>query len=430
MNDVKILGEFYFSQMLGKPIYNAAGERIGCIKDMAVRWESHYPRIVGIKYASKVHKLIPCEWINAYGKRGLELTAGFTLQHTVALQDEDIYISKWLLDKQIIDLQGYKLVRVNDITLSWISEQRTSMVLTAVDIGIRGLFRRLGLEFLVKRAEPKLVGWQHIKPLDNWNSSLQLTMEKQQLKELHPADLADLLEELDYKSRARFIDHLDSQQTVEALAVMDLETQVEIINQMESERASDILEELPADEAADILSELSDERSQELLNLMESDDADDVRELMQHEEGTAGALMTTEYIAFASHLSAGQAIDKLRELAPAAETIYYIYVTDSTEHLEGVLSLRELIIASPDSLLVELMHKKVAAVTAADEFDRAAEIIGKYGLLALPVVDEDFVMQGIITVDDVLDMLLPERSKLDAYSLLAKGKKQKGALAG
>jgi len=320
MNKVKLL---YFSRLLGKPIYDSTGRKIGRIKDMAVRWEGSYPEVTGIKYASQIHTLIPFEQVASCGETGVVLAGEFDPQQAVPLQESAIYISKWLLDKQIIDLKGTRMVRVNDIMLSLIDpDGRQSLILTAVDIGMRGLFRRLGLEFLFKNYKQNLLGWQYIKPLESWNSALQISRDKQQLSELHPADIAELLEEMSHKQRVDFMRTLGAQLTGDALTEVDLETQVEIIGQIDRDQASDILEDMPPDEVADILGELSVEKSEELLKLMEADEAEDVRELMQYEEGIAGALMTTEFIALSPDVSAEQAIVQLREEASEAETIY------------------------------------------------------------------------------------------------------------
>jgi magnesium transporter len=420
MHEVKMVGEFYFSKLIGQPIYDIDGNRFGRIKDIAVRWDGIYPRVIGIKYANKIHNLIPIEWIALKDNYEVKLTGDFTVNQTIPLLENDIYASKWLLDKQIIDLKGSKMVRVNDIILSWVvQDEKQHMVLIAVDIGVRGLFRRLGLEFLFTKFKQNWLILEFIKPLESWNSNLQLNRLKQQLTELHPADIAELIEEMDYKRRANFIENLDDQQAIDTLAELNLDTQVEIIEQMDAQRASDILEEMAPDEAADILGELPAEKSEGLLQLMESDDAEDVRELMQYEEGTAGALMTNEFIALSSHITAEEAINQLRELSPTAETIYYLYVMDEEEHLQGVLSLRELIVAAPQTTLADLMHTKVAIVQDEDNYQKVAEVINKYSLLAVPVVDENNIMVGIVTVDDVLDILMPERGKLDTYSWFA-----------
>lgn len=420
MHAVKLLGKFYFSQMLGKSIYDAAQKRIGRVSDMTVCWNYSHPSVSGIKYARKVHELIPFELVDHCDESGLYLNCDYTENCTVPLQDEEIYISKWLLDKQIIDLKGVKIVRVNDITLSWlVYDGRVMMVLTAVDIGIRGLFRRLGLEFLFKRFENRWLGWQYIKPLENWNSALQLKMEKQQLGQLHPADIADLLTEMDYKRRAIFIDHLDAHQTLKALSEMELATQVKIIGQMEAGRAMAILRGLPSDEVADILGELPSGKSEPLLKLMRSVDAEALRKLMQYKSGTAGALMTKEYIGFSGEMTAHCALNRLREIAGAAEIIYYLYVLNEYGRLEGVLSLRRLITANGDARLYDMMERKVIAAQDTDSDHLVAKMMTKYGLLAVPVIDLNGNMLGIVTVDDVLSLVLAERGKADAYSMFA-----------
>ncbi|MGI6119097.1 MAG: magnesium transporter [Desulfosporosinus sp.] len=424
MSDLKVLGEFYFSQLSNKPIWDAKGRRIGRLYDMAIRWDSVSPHVTGIRYAKGISDLIPIEWVASWDSKGLRLSTAFDPLLTSPLHDDETFIGKWLLDKQIIDLEGSKLVRVNDISLSWVSHnERKLIVLVAVDIGVRGLFRRLGVEFLLSRVENKFVGWQYIKPLESRTSSLQLTREKEQLRQLHPADVADIIEELDYKHRANFLDALDSQQAIDALTEMELDTQIEMINQMDEDRASDILEEMPADQAADILGELSSAKSEKLLCLMESDDAEDVRELMQYKEDTAGSLMTTEYIGLQFSLTAEQAINELRRLAPDAETIYYLYVVDEQETLEGVLSLRELIIASPDIPLKDIMHTKIVKVSPYDDREKVTDIIHKYGLLAVPVVNDQIQILGIITVDDVLELLI-DRPRVENRSTLIARRRQ------
>ncbi|WP_371362606.1 magnesium transporter [Sporomusa rhizae] len=417
MNTVTNIGEFYFSQLLGKPILDEAGRCIGKVKDMVVKWDGAAPRVTGIKYGRNTKGLVPIQFVAEINGKHLKLTGQLASAILLPLKDDEIYVSKWLLDKQIIDFKGSKLVRVNDITLTWVEhDNQRGLVLVAVDIGLRGLFRRLGLEFLVKNREHNFIGWQFIKPLEDRTSSLQLSRDKERFSQLHPADIADIIEQLDYNSRASFIKNLDSRQAINALAEMDLDTQIEIITQMDQEQASDLLEDMPPDEAADILGELPDEKSQELLSLMESDDAEEVQELMNYPDDTAGALMTTEYIGLSAKISAEEAIERIRQMAPTAETIYYIYVLDDKETLLGALSLRELILASPQAALDGIMHEKVIYVRHDDSHRKVADIIHKYGLLAVPVVDEQNAMLGIITVDDVLEILLPERGRGDVSS--------------
>jgi Mg2+ transporter MgtE len=246
--------------------------------------------------------------------------------------------------------------------------------------------------------------------------NLRLTLEHPSLKDLHPADLADIIEDMDSISRTHLLAGLDRQTAIEALTEADLDTQVEIITGMDSTSASEMLAEMPPDEAADILGALPEEKSSELLNLMNKDEAEDVRELMEYEENTAGALMTTEFISFPADTTAEDCINRLRELSPTAETIYYLYIIDHAAVLRGVVSLRDLIVAQPQTTLGSIARSRVVTVQGDDNFKRVQEIVTKYDLLALPVVDEQGVLLGIITVDDVMETVFPDRSNLDSFT--------------
>lgn len=413
MEKVKILGEFFLSQVLGKAIIDKEGKVIGRLRDMATCWGNIYPKVTGIKYAKHVQKHIDIEEIEQWDQNGLKLKSTLASCQLRSLQDDEIYISKWLLDKQIIDLKGSKVVRVNDIKLAWIDcGQYRDIVLLAVDIGLRGLMRRIGMEFLAGRRAPHLVGWQYIKPLETRTANLRLKLEQSQIKDLHPADLADIIDDLDSISRNQLLANLDNKTTAEALTEAELDTKVAIIATMDSTRASKILAEMPHDEAADILSELPEEKSNELLGLMAREEARDVRELMEYPKNTAGALMTTEFIAFQADMTAEESINKLRELAPSAETIYYLYVVDEKGVLKGVLSLRDLIVAPPQANLASIMRTKVINVKHYDHYNTVRETVIKYNLLAVPVVNEDGTLLGIITIDDVMDIVKPDRSGL------------------
>ena len=417
MDKVRVLGEFFFSRIQGKPIYDHEGRLVGQVRDLAIRWDKETPKVTGIKYAKGVQQHIPVEQVANICEERFELRGKFTEEMLIPLQADEIYMGKWLMDKQIIDLKGSKVVRVNDIKLFWLqSRDRNYIVPAAVDIGLRGLARRLGLEFLFRRRENHFVWWEFIQHLEEKTAALQLRSEKSQIDQMHPADLAEIIEDLDYKKRTDFIEDLDVEVAAEAFAEMELDTQLEILEHMNSQQASDILEEMPPDDAADILAELPEEKSDELLNLMEPEEAQEVRELMDYEEGTAGALMTTEYIALAPELTADEAIAQLRRLAHEAETIYYLYLLQEDGTLVGVVSLRELIIAEPDARLQDFMQTRVLSVAPQDPDREVAELVNKYNLLAIPVVDNDNKMLGIITVDDVLELLVPDRGSLETFA--------------
>jgi CBS domain-containing protein/sporulation protein YlmC with PRC-barrel domain len=417
MDKIKVLNEFFFSQIRAIPIFDHDGRKVGNLRDLAISWENEQPRVTGIKYAKNVQKHIPVQQIANISAKGVELSGRFEESSLIPLKPNEIYMGKWLMDKQIIDLKGSKVVRVNDIRLFWL--QRNGMrylVPAAVDIGLRGLARRLGVECLLRRTANHFVRWQSIQHLEEKTAALKLLSEKQQLDQLHPADLADLIEDLDYRTRSDLIEELDAETAAEAVAEMELDTQVEIIEHLGRQQAVDILQEMPVDEAADLLGEMSEEKSDELLKLMEPEDAQEVRDLMSYEEETAGALMTTEYIALPPEITAAEAIVRLRQLAAAAETIYYLYIQSKQEKLMGVVSLRELLIADPETTLEDVMQDRLIFVHPEDDHEKIAELLNKYGLLAIPVLAKNNKMLGIITVDDVLEILLPDRSSLETFS--------------
>lgn len=421
MGQVQILGEFYFSKVMKKPILDATGKKIGRVMDMAVRWDDISPRVVGIKYAKNVQKLIPISCIQNWNEEGLTLKETFTTEQLIPLQQDETYVGKWILDKQIIDIKGSKLVRVNDIKLSIVyHEENKTVILVAVDIGVRGLFRRIGMEKLVSRFDHKFLGWQYITPLQNKMDNLKIDVdfEHERLSQLHPADIADIIEEMDHRDRTNLINRLDPHMVADALAEADLETQVEIIERLDHEKASDILEEMPSDEAADILSELSTEKSEALLNLMEPEEAREVRDLMEYPEDTAGALMTTEYLSFPATMTVEEVLTHLRQHKPEDELIYYLYILDKKGALIGVVSLRQLIMSSPETKLNEIMNTSIISINHMENHERVSDYFRKYGFLATPVVNDEGIMEGIITVDDILYIFIPDRSELETFSKL------------
>jgi len=418
LNNIITQGELFISALLGKKIFDAAGQKVGTVRDLAVLWDGVYPRVTGIKYAKGSQKIIGVSEIDTLDKKGLFLKNTFDKTMTKDLHEDELLVKKWLLDKQIVDIKGSKLVRVNDIQLSWLKRKDTfEIMLSAVDVGVRGLIRRiLGYEPRIERLPLSLVGWQYLEPIRARTANLKLSEATDKFSKLHPADIAEIIEELDHYERPDFISTLDTQTAAEALGEVDLDTQVNIIEQLDSEHASRILVEMAPDEAADLLGELGREKSDELLKLMEPEEAEDVRELMEYPEHTAGALMTPEFIALDLNMTAQEAIDKIRATAHAAEMIYYLYVLDESEKLLGVLSLRELIMAQPSTPIREIMQERVITVLSGDDHRDVLETIVKYDLIAVPVADEKGRMLGIITVDDVLNTIVPDRKNLESFS--------------
>jgi magnesium transporter len=236
---------------------------------------------------------------------------------------------------------------------------------------------------------------------------IRLKVSHDKIAQLHPADIADIVEQLSPQQGAEVIEALDTETAAETIAEAEPETQVSIMQQLNDQTATEIITEMEPDDAADLLDDLPDAFSDELLEHMGQEEAEDVKELMAYDEDTAGGLMTTELVAISAHLTCEDTINRLRQLAPKAETIYYVYVVDAEERLVGVLSLRDLVISAPARVVGDVMVKNVIHVYVEDHADQVAQIIGRYNLLAVPVVSEEEKLLGIITVDDSMERLLP-----------------------
>ncbi|HYF93759.1 MAG TPA: magnesium transporter [Symbiobacteriaceae bacterium] len=238
------------------------------------------------------------------------------------------------------------------------------------------------------------------------------------LNDQHEADVAEWLEELTDEEREMIFGLMEAERAAEVLGELELETQADVITDLDPEKAGDILDEMPTDEAADLLAELTPEEQGEILDEMEAEEAADVRELLEHDPDTAGGIMTTDYITVQQEMTAQEAIEHLRDVGPEAETIYYVYVVDFAERLVGVLSLRDLIVAPPYRSVREIMRTKVLSVYVDQDQEEVAKTVSKYDLMAIPVIDRENRLMGVITVDDVIDVLEEEATE-DALRMSA-----------
>ena len=410
-------GDIFVSDVHKKPVLDQVGEEIGKLKDIIVSAGEPFPAVTALLAAAgRKTYVLPWDIVNLFNRRVITVTARRENLGPASVSPNDILIIRDLLDKQIVDINGAKLVRVNDLRLGDVNGR---MCLVAADLGLRGILRRLGLEakgekllsLFGYRLPSTFIGWHYLQTVEPKLTKLTLTISRQKVAGLHPADLAEIISEVSQRERTAIFGSLDVDTAAEALHELEPSVQADIIDDMSKERASDILERMPPDEAADVLGDLPEAKAQELINLMEKEEAQDVQELLEHEEDTAGGLMTTEYLAFHSDMTVEDAIKELRLEAPDVETIYYLYLVDDEDRLVGVLSLKNLILAKPGARLRDIMKTPVKTLPLDAGQEDVAEFISKYNLLAAPVVDESNVMRGIVTVDDVVDFLLPTASR-------------------
>lgn len=328
---------------------------------------------------------------------------------------DDISIRDTLWDKQIVDVEGAKVVRVNDVQL--LVGERQWVV--HVDVGVSGLVRRLGYESAVRKAaqafgkkfEDELISWKYVQPVSHTQDTpgpVRLKVGAQRLRELHPGELADILEDLDHSQRQVVLASMDAETAAEALEETDYDVQKAILESLEPERAAEIIEEMEPSIAADLLSDLDVTASEQIIQKFEfEDERAEVTELMTYEEETAGGLMTTDFLEISEEQTVEDAIELLRANAEEIEAYYYVYVHDEDGKLLGALSLRHLLLTDPALQVGNILSGRLITVSLDAELKEIAEIFLTYNFLFIPVVDDDGVQKGVISFKDSLDDLMP-----------------------
>jgi CBS domain-containing protein len=420
----------FLSQCIGLPVRDPSGEPIGTIADLIVAIGGKYPPVTGLVANTDRRRIfVPWRNVESFDEAGATLRIRTIDIGKFSQRQAEILLKADLLDKQIVDIEGRKVIRVNDVRLDQVDGGRLRVV--AVDVGAAGLLRRLGIERAFRTLARNLnasvperyIDWEDVDPLESTIASVRLRVPHAKLAELHPADLANIIEELTPRDRAGVLAALDDEALADVVEEMEPDTQVEVLEDLTPARAADILEEMSPDDAADLVADLSDRSRDEILALMETDEADEVRDLLAFPEDSAGGMMTTEFVAVPAELTAEATIERLRELEPDAETIYYLYVVDDEGHLAGVLSLRDLIIAKPDARVSEVMIDEPVAVGALEPAESVAETIAHYNLLAVPVVDDEGLLVGIVTVDDAIDTVAPSAWRRRAPRVFARAER-------
>lgn len=409
----------FVSELKGIPVVDRLQEPVGEIRDFVLTVGEVFPRITGLLvyvYDKQAELVVLMGEIDLIGK---QFVATKSLKERIVFTKprfEELLLIRDVMDKQIVDTEGARVIRVNDLKLAKVEQD---IRLIAADVGFRGLLRRLGwlgfFDFVFglfrKKVSDVLIGWDHVEQLKTGRAKGMITVPTKHVSEMHPADIANIISQVHSEERTAMFASLSDRTAAEALHELEPKIQALLLTTVDTKKALGILEKMPTDEVADVLGDIPPEKADELLRLLKPKKAAEVRELLSHPEETAGGLMTTEFVSIARDLTVQQTIERMRELAPDAETVYYIYVLDEAEKLAGVLSLRFLIISPPEVLVSKIMVKDVITVDLEMNQRKVAEVISKYNLLAVPVVDKDDKMLGIVTVDDVVDFILPPISR-------------------
>jgi CBS domain-containing protein/sporulation protein YlmC with PRC-barrel domain len=409
---------FYLSRILGKRVVDARGKTIGIVKDLLIPSNHNSSRVVvqgiSLKQGDKtiIYNFDYFQVKKVNNKIIVSCTDLIRLsEETVS---DGIFLVEVILDKQIVDMNGRKLVRVNDVRMVSIGE---ITYVVAADIGMEGLLRRIGIAkplkhllLIFKVSIPsKFILWEDVEAVDYSNLNIKLSKTYSKLNTLHPSDLADIIEDLGKKSSTEVFSSLDQERAADVLEELEPETQVYIVENLPIEHAADVLEKMPADEAADILDALEESKAEQLLKEMEMDSSDEVRKLLEYEDDMVGSLMSTEMLVFNKTDTVQEVLNRLRASKPEAEEMYSLFVVDDENKLTATFSLRDIVVSEPEVQISEIMKKSPVHLHDYEEIDEIAEFISKYNLLAIPVVNDAGVLQGMVVIDDVVEDLINKR---------------------
>jgi flagellar motility protein MotE (MotC chaperone)/sporulation protein YlmC with PRC-barrel domain len=401
--------------LLGTPVTDAQGHLRGRLKDIAVATGPDAGKVAGLVLKTRAGLcIVPSEDVMETPAGTLELRTSGAM---VPLKDDGnyLYLQQDLIDRQIIDIHGRKVVRVNDVDLEWMGRGAAHLLRVAeVEVGLRGAFRRVfkglltraALETVSRKLGANGIPWQFVDVIEvDPARRVKLRIEYERLAEMHPSDLAEILEDLAPAEREAVFTSLDEEVAAEALEEVEPKLQKALLEKLDEERIADIVEEMDPGAAADLLAELPEEQSDAILEEMEPEERHEVEELLEFDEDSAAGCMTTDFIALGMESTVAQAVQALRKFDGDAETVTEIYLVDEKRVLRGAISLARLVVAQPETRLAVLAEPRVLSSPADLHQNDLAELFDKYNLHALPVVDQQGRMVGVVQADDVIGFL-------------------------
>jgi len=396
----------FLSQVQGRPVFDVNGARVGLLRDLLIQPDTPYPpvRSVAVMHEGRLHS-IPWHEVASITPRGTALRGSFASRGYPEPSDDFVWLARDVLDKQIVDTTGIKLVRVNDVALTPLNDE---LRVAGVDNSTNGLFRRVGLERAARvfnRKAPRLIDWEQVD-IGTAVNEVRLKVPYERLQRMRPADIAEVVSQMSPGEAADILEALDDETAARTMAELPDQHQAAVLAAMEPEEAADVLEEMEPDEAADVLGDVDEDRAEELMALMEPEAADEVRSLLAYPEDTAGGLMNT-CVVVPQDETVAQVVERVRELDEFQDDLHTLFAVDSEGRLTGSVTLRHLLLAAPETRISQLMREEVESVRLEDPDDVAARKLVRYNLLALPVVDDERHVKGVVTVNDVLDLMTP-----------------------
>ena len=416
------LTTFYLSGIIGKEAFSSDGDAIGTIKDLMVSAmptgnnDPNQQLVTGVRL--KIRKEIKFYSFKSFlvtkAREVINVTCtGLTELGTDEVNNGLLLVDN-ILDKQIVDMNGRKLVRVNDVRLASLPAGTFAI---AVDIGIEGLLRRIGIAIFIKRIlsvfkiniPADFILWDDVQAIDHSSLNIRLSKTYAKLHTLHPSDIADILEDLGKKSSMSVFSSLDEEKAADVLEELETSAQIHILENLPVNKAADVLEKMPADEVADILDELEDDKAEMLLKEMDKESSEEVRELLEYDDDLVGSIMTTDYLSFSATMTVAEVLVELRSKKPESAELYNMFVIESNDELMGSFNLRDLVVSEPNVSVSQIMKSEPLHLLDDQKVGAIAELVSKYNLLAVPVVDQNNQLQGMVVIDDVIEDLTRKR---------------------
>ncbi len=410
----------YFSQLKGKPVTDSHGKKVGVIKDLVFSDGMAYAQVSHLIYHSKEKYRKKIAWrfvkeLKEKSTKKIDIEVHLNSPEdelNILFEKENDLLASSLTDKQIVDVDGQKIVRVNDILLGKIEDK---FCVVAVCVGTRSLLRVLGIKSDKTGGEERIIPWASVETLEKDLHDLHLKYQKSKIADLHPSDIADIIEDLSHHERVLIFNSLGKSKAARTLIEVEPDVQSQFLKNLKMARIVEILEDMPSNEAADILSLMPEQRVNSILNSMKSDKSKKIREILKYPEESAGSIMHTEFIAIPQSYTAQQTINLLRKLKPVSEKMYHLYIVDKKMHLIGVLSIRSLLTAGPKELISKFMKTQIAKVHLNTPKKDVAHALTKYNLFTLPVVDHDNILKGVVKANEVLEEVMPKSWKKGTY---------------
>lgn len=403
----------YLSQLLDQPVYDIQGGRIGTVRDLIIRFgTSPHPPVCGI-VANHAHRevFLAPEQVAEVSRQGVRLATYSLNLRPFERRSGEALLRHDILDKQLIDIDGRRLVRANDLLLTCVEGE---LRLVAVDVSIQGLLRRLGPAALTGNlTSRRLIDWADIESFATDMPMVRLRTAHEGLSKLHPVDIAHIIDQLSPLQGREVLESLTDETAADAVQELDPEEAADLLEGLHRERAADILDEMEPNDAADVLAEMPAEQAADLLDRMEPDEAVDVRALLTYPEDTAAGLMTTEFMAIPEQTTVADALEQLRALPDPPDPLYALYLVPVPEsrQLSGVVPLRSLVLADPLTTLDRLAQPGYPTVRSEEPARKVADTMAEYHLTDLPVIDEEGRILGVVVADDAMEVILAERAR-------------------